>query len=185
MHYSVEAVSFTMLTRICLLLLAAAAFLPAQIIWSTDMAGSYKKALAENKPMVVLFTRADGENCIKLANGPLASREINSFASRALWVRADSANPDQHASKMMKELAIDRVPYLAVLDVGTEKIIERGAVKGYFDTQRYYFELSQIFLKPAEKVSSRDLQIPSTLAPATKAAKILISPASASDKPKP
>lgn len=173
-----------MLTRTCLLILAASAFLPAQIIWSTDMVGSYKKALAENKPMVVLFTRADGENCIKLANGPLSSREINSFAARAIWVKADSANPDQHATKMMKELAIDRVPYLAVLDVGTEKIIERGAVKGYFDTQRYYFELSQVFLRPAEKVSSRDLQAPSTLATVTKAAKILSSPPADSDKPK-
>lgn len=173
----------TLLARMSSLTMALLVGLPAQntsISWSTDMAASYRKALAENKPMVVLFTRADGENCRRLEAGPLVSTEINSLAGQAIWVRANSAAPDAHAQKMMNELKLQRVPYLTVLDVGTAQINERGAVEGYFDTPRYYFLLSQILLKPSTRVSSRDLTIPANL-PAVAAARPAPSKSSAAD----
>ena len=119
-----------------------------KVQWHNNLYSAYSQALRENKPLVAYFYFYDCGFCKKLENGPLSSKEINSLADKAVFVRVNIHMDDaqKNVSKLIQQLQLERYPSVAVMNVYKDKLTERGRIIGLFETSEYYFNLTQILL---------------------------------------
>jgi thioredoxin-related protein len=147
------------LTIIMTLTLALSAFAQSTaysngIKWHSNIYEAYQKALKENKPLVVYFYFKGCGNCHKLENESFSSSEMGALADKAVFARVDIETDDSYKniSKLRDSLKLERYPVIAVLDVATDKIVERGRILGYFSNSEFYFHLSQVLLSSRQQL---------------------------------
>jgi hypothetical protein len=134
-----------------------------RIRWQVAPYGAYQEALLAAKPLIVLFDTPGGAWCAKLASGALASSEVNALFDRAAFLRVSSLSTDKNAVKLRTELGIERYPTLVVLDVASDKIVERSRITGYFDTKEYHYKLMSILLAKSNLARGRSMDVPATM----------------------
>lgn len=120
-----------------------------EIQWRTDLVPAFHESLQTGRPLVVYFFKPGCEWCIKLAQGALASREVNSLSDQGIFVAVESTRDDRNGNvlKMMDSLKVTGFPTVVVLDTRPDRIVERGRITGYFETWRFYYQLSHLFFE--------------------------------------
>ena len=122
---------------------------PVTVQWSRHIYNSYKLAASQRKPLVVYFYQPDCTYCQKLEREALSSQLFTAFADKAVFV---ALNPEKdeddkgNVTQLCKSLEINRYPILVVLDIGIDRLVERGRIVGYYDTDSYGAKLVQIIL---------------------------------------
>jgi hypothetical protein len=117
------------------------------ICWSDNLYGSFSKAVAANKPLVVLFTEDDLPYSEQLVHEVIETETLNAFADGAIYVRAKGHNEDSHGNyaKLRKELSVERVPVLIMLEATNDHLKETGRIEGYFPADEYSLKVRHLF----------------------------------------
>jgi hypothetical protein len=152
--------------------------------WRTNAFAAYQQALSTGKPLLLYVYWPGSGFCHKLESGPLLSPQFQALADKAVFLRSNFDDKDANVQKLVKSLGVERVPFVALLDVAADRIQERGHVLGYFDAADYYFRLSQIFLLPPSIARGRSLGAPANFAGVTIEAASKSGPGGQSDAPK-
>lgn len=120
-----------------------------RIEWEGKVAAGYERAVKEKKFLVVYFRKDYCEN----SKGPckhctpidavLSGAGAGGFAGKAVWVWQSLGTDDDkgNVAMLLKELKIEAVPVLVVLDASRDKLTEVGRVTGKFDEATYLQKL--------------------------------------------
>lgn len=151
-----------MKTALCTSLIAAVimttcqpAFLAAggpaggKVVWQRTLYAGFLQAQKEKRPLVVLFTypaKNKCEWCDKLDDEVIDTIELQSLATRAVFVRVSSADEDTKGNyaQLLTDLKIERVPTTVVLDVTETSIVESGRVVGFFKRPEFVDHLNKV-----------------------------------------
>lgn len=138
---------FSMVLALCFTAAPLLAQSPTSINWHTNVASAVKRASAERKPLVVFFF-AEGEDGMlpwsrKLAEGPLASREVFAMQERAVFlkVNVDLDDAAGNAQRLEDGLNIKELPTVAVLETTPQGCIDRGQTVGFFEQAEFIGQL--------------------------------------------
>ena len=130
-----------------------------RIKWQPDLYGAYVQARDQRKPLVVYFYQTGCDWCERLEQDTLSTKDVNAFASRAVFARVDSERDDENknVSKNIKALKIDAYPIIVVLDIASDGTpVERARIVGYYELDKFYGQLSKIFsLEPSSSTGTR------------------------------
>ena len=116
---------------------------PESIQWHTNVVSAVNRAAAERKPLVVFFY-AEGEDGMlpwsrKLAEGPLASREVSAMQERAVFLKVNVDLDDAfgNVKKLKDGLKVKEFPTVAVLDSTPQGCVDRGQTVGFLEQAEF------------------------------------------------
>ncbi|MFO7822171.1 MAG: thioredoxin family protein [Lentisphaeria bacterium] len=131
----------------------------ASEIWTTDYAGGVKKAKAENKPVLLLFTGSDWCGwCIKLEGEVFSKPGFETYVRQNLvCVKADFPRKKKQSKevkaqnrKLQKKYKIRGFPTVVLINPDNEEMINRtGYKKG--GPEKYVEHLKELTKKYREK----------------------------------
>jgi thioredoxin-related protein len=127
---------------------------PIRILWSRYLYDSFKTAVKYRKPLVVYFYQGNCGYCQKMHQEVLSSAQINSLWDQAIFVAVNVAEDEDdkgNVAQLKADLRFTSLPALAVLDVASDWIGERGRIIGYFDANTYYSQLTRILQSPPRR----------------------------------
>ncbi|MGI9415535.1 MAG: thioredoxin fold domain-containing protein [Hyphomicrobiales bacterium] len=105
---------------------------PGRIGWHiNDALAAYKRAVAENKPLVLIFGKSDCGACKKMLADVLPCTGVNRFAGRAVFAYSEPAT-DSAARYIGAKLLVNRAPTITIIEPRGDKIEERARITGYF-----------------------------------------------------
>jgi hypothetical protein len=106
---------------------------PGGIVWRIGLYQGFKQACREKKPLVVFIYQEKCPSCDKMM-ATLTDQHLGVVADRAtfIWQDADREDTKGNVGTLIKDLRIDRVPVVVVLDVTEQKVEEVGRVLGYY-----------------------------------------------------
>jgi Thioredoxin-like domain len=101
--------------------------------WSPTLFEGFTRAIEDHKLLVVLFTERDCPWCARLEGVILADDRFAKLQAQAVFAFAEPGNEDikGNNAKIMRDLGIERVPTLVLLDVKTDRIDELVRVTGF------------------------------------------------------
>ncbi len=120
-----------------------------RIEWEGKVNAGYERAVKEKKLLVVYFRK---DYC-EVSKGPcrhctpidtvLGGVGAGRLAGKAVWVWQSLGADDEkgNGAQLMKDLKIEAVPVLVVLEVARDKLTEVGRVTGKFDEATYLQKL--------------------------------------------
>lgn len=114
-----------------------------QIGWFiNDARGAYRKALAEGKPLVLVFATPDCGFCQKLLTEVLPCNSVNRLAGRAVFAYSEPMS-DKIAGQIAAELHVTQAPTISVIDPKTRSFEERARITGYFSATQVSGDLEK------------------------------------------
>lgn len=121
------------------------------IEWQTNLFAAYKQSLTERKPLVVFFYVYSGNYSTQFAKEVLYTARMNSLVGRAIFARVDVETDDAYnnVSRMIKSLGLKEYPVVSVMDTWEDKIVERGHITGFHNSDNFYTLLNNLLLKNA------------------------------------
>ncbi|MEQ8789153.1 MAG: hypothetical protein RIC55_22765 [Pirellulaceae bacterium] len=126
---------------------------PKVIRWRTDLLTAYQEAVAENKPLAIVFLcPLERDECIhcKRMRGSIFHESTQEFADDAVFVvaliRGDGASDDEAAATLYSRLQVKATPAISIIEPKTTVIEERARIAGYFPAHKLYTHLHR-FLK--------------------------------------
>lgn len=111
-----------------------------------DMATAYDRAVAENKPLVLVSGRANGTIFARLQNEVLESSELAQLANVAIFASSDPSR-DLVARNVRKALGYDSSPVISLLAPNPNMLDEQSRIVGLFDAPSIVRELSKGMVK--------------------------------------
>jgi len=79
------------------------------IRWMDDILSAYKRALAESKPLVLVFVHRNSSGSVRFEREVMPSPELAALAGRAIFVRA-AYETDDAAKALLEALEIKEIP---------------------------------------------------------------------------
>ncbi len=139
----------SVLTAVAILIAGAcevAAAADPQIAWSRNLYESFVESTRSGKPLVVYFTATDCGFCKQLERGVFNEPEMAVLAGQAEFVWADTQDEDDKGNyaQLRRDLKIDKLPSVVVIETSSEHIQEMGRIVGYFPLEEFISNLQQI-----------------------------------------
>ena len=117
---------------------------------------AFRQAIDENKPLVLVVGEESCEYCTDLANDSLRCAVVDRFAGDAVFAFSYLSS-DRGATSIAGSLKIDSYPSITVLEPETRMLVERGRIKGYFESDILGGHLETILWKTQPRVRPDDL----------------------------
>ncbi len=132
-----------------------------KVEWADNLSDGFRRAMAENKPLVLVFGADWCDKCVTLKREVLGmkkdpgnpnssdvpgSQEFNNgFADRAIFVFANPDKDDRfgNVKQKMTELGIDSFPTMVILEVPSMQ--ERARVTGRWEKGIYIQKMNEAF----------------------------------------
>lgn len=108
----------------------------AEVKWESDLFAAHKRAMKENKPMLLVFGAEWCGFCKKLENETLTHPELAKYVNESFVPVHLDADKEQ---KVTEILEVQALPCTVVLSPNADML---GRIDGFFDPGPYYQKIS-------------------------------------------
>ncbi len=116
---------------------------------------AFRKAIDENKPLVLVVAEGWCKYCVNLAYDSLRCAAVDRFAGDAVFAYSFPTT-DNGARSIAGSLKVDAYPTIVVLEPESRLLLERGRINGYFDANRIGGYLDTLLWKTPARVLPPD-----------------------------
>ena len=134
-------------------------------VWETNIVAGFKKAIAENKPMLTLFWYHGSSWSEKLIGEIDQATILPELAKCAVPVKIDIDLDDsaQNVKNMIDNLGLKEYPVTVLLLPSSEKIQSVGQINGYFSWNEFRPQLESLFNLAATGPDASPVMAPNAL----------------------
>ena len=107
-----------------------------------DARGAYKQAVAQGKPLVLVFGTSGCGFCQKLLTEVLPCNSVNRLAARAVFAYSEPVS-DRAAGHIAAKLQVTQAPTISVIEPAKGTFEERARITGYFSATQVSGDLEK------------------------------------------